>query len=210
MTDTPQNPVLKGLQPYPLLVVLSGPSGVGKDSALMRMREFGFPFHFVVNATSRPQRVGEIDGYDYHFVSKERFEEMIEQNELLEWAEVYGHYKGIPKSEIRSALASGRDVILRIDVQGVMTVKKLAPEAVFIFLAPGNVNELRHRLTLRRTEAPEDLERRLSVALQEMEQVHNFDYVVINSEDRLDEAVGQIRAIIVAEKQRVIPRRIQL
>jgi guanylate kinase len=210
MTASLRNPILEGSQPYPLLVVLSGPSGVGKDSALMRMREFGFPFDFVVNATSRPKRVGEIDGYDYHFVSKPRFEEMIEQEELLEWAEVYGHYKGIPKSEIRNALAGGRDVILRIDVQGVRTIKRLVPEAVFIFLAPSNMDELRRRLTLRRTETPEDLERRVAVAQSEMDQVGYFDYVVVNTEDRLDEAVGQIRAIIVAEKQRVIPRRMQL
>jgi len=210
MNDKPRNPVLDGSPPYPLLVVLSGPSGVGKDSALMRMRELGFPFHFVVNATSRPRRVGEMEGYDYHFVSSPRFEEMIAQEELLEWAEVYGHYKGIPKSEIRTALSSGRDVILRIDIQGVMTVKRLAPDAIFIFLAPSSVDELRRRLLLRRSETPEDLERRLAVAQHEMEQVGHFDYVVVNSEDRLDEAVGQIRAIIVAEKQRVFPRRIYL
>jgi guanylate kinase len=205
-----RNPLLEGRAPHPLLVVLSGPSGVGKDSALMRMRELGFPFHFVVTATSRPRRPGEMEGYDYHFLTSERFEEMIAQEELLEWAEVYGHYKGIPKYEIRTALQSGRDVILRIDVQGVMKIKRLAPEAVFIFLAPGNQEELRHRLQLRRTESPEEIERRLALAQHELEQIDHFDYVVVNSEDRLDEAVGQIRAIIVAEKHRVRPRRIKL
>ncbi|MGQ9927921.1 MAG: guanylate kinase [Chloroflexaceae bacterium] len=205
-----RNPQLDGKPPVPLLVVISGPSGVGKDSVLMRMRELAFPFHFVVTATSRPIRPGEIDGYDYHFVSVERFEQMIRDDELLEWAKVYGQYKGIPKSEVRQAMTSGRDVLLRINVDGAATIKRLAPEAVFIFLAPASPEELRRRLTLRRTESPQEIERRLAVASQEMEQVQYFDYVVINREDRLDEAVGQIRAIIIAEKQRVFPRQVTL
>jgi len=209
MNDDYRNPLLEGRPALPLLVVLSGPSGVGKDSILMRMRDIGFPFHFVVTATSRAQRPGERDGYDYHFVSKERFEEMIARGELLEWAEVYGHYKGIPKHEIRQALQSGRDVILRIDVQGAATIKRLAPEAVFVFLAPGSFEELRNRLQWRRTESPDQMERRLDKARHEMDAVDEFDYVVVNREDRLDDAVGQIRAIIVAEKQRVRPRRVR-
>ena len=194
----------------PLLVVLSGPSGVGKDSILMRMRDIGFPFHFVVTATSRAQRPGERDGYDYHFVSKERFEEMIARGELLEWAEVYGHYKGIPKREVVQALQSGRDVILRIDVQGAATIKRLVPGAVFIFLAPGYFDELRNRLKWRRTESPDQMEQRLAMARREMEALDDFDYVVINREDHLDDAVGQIRNIMSAEKQRVRPRRVVL
>jgi guanylate kinase len=204
------NPVLQGKPPQPLLVVISGPSGVGKDSVLMRMRELGFPFHFVVTANSRPQRPGEIDGVDYHFVTTERFREMIQNDELLEWAEVYGQYKGIPKFEIRQAIASGQDVILRINVDGAATIKRLAPEAVFIFLAPASIDELRHRLLLRRTESPDEIERRLAMVNDEMAQLPNFDYVVINHADRLDETVGQIRAIISAEKARVYPRRISL
>jgi guanylate kinase len=210
MSMPPHNPILDGQPPHPLLVVISGPSGVGKDSVLMRMRELGFPFHFVVTANSRPMRPGEIDGYDYHFVTPDRFEQMIRDDELLEWAEVYGQYKGIPKWEVRQAIDSGRDVILRINVDGAATLRKLAPEAVFIFLAPANLTELRHRLTLRRTESVAEIETRLAVAAGELDQVDLFDYVVINHESRLDEAVGQIRAIITAEKQRVYPRRVQL
>lgn len=210
MNDTHLNPLLYGQPAPPLLVVISGPSGVGKDSILMRMRDVGFRFHFVVTTTSRQMRPGEREGYDYHFVSREQFEEMIAQGELIEWAEVYGHYKGIPKAEVRQALATGRDVILRIDVQGAATIKRLAPEALFIFVAPGNFDELRDRLRWRRTESPDEIERRLAVARREMEQVEHFDYVVLNHEDHLDDAVGQIRAIIVAEKQRVVPRRILL
>ena len=210
MTTLARNPILDGKPPCPLLVFLSGPSGVGKDTLLMRMRELGFPFHFVVTATSRPIRPGERDRFDYHFVSTQRFEEMIAHDELLEWSEVYGHYKGVPKSEVRQAIASGRDAIFRIDVQGVKKFKRLTPEAVFIFIAPFNFDELRTRLQLRRTDSPDEIERRLSLAQQEMEQVELFDYVVINHEDRLDEAVGQIRAIIVAEKQRVLSKQILL
>jgi guanylate kinase len=208
--DSSINPILQGGLPPPLLVVISGPSGVGKDSVLMRMRELEFPFHFVVTANSRPQRPGEIDGFDYHFVSPARFEEMIRDDELLEWANVYGQYKGIPKFEVRKAFASGRDVVLRINVDGAATVKHIAPEAVFIFIAPASLDELRHRLEVRRTESSEEIARRLAVARDEIAQARLFDYVVINHESRLDEATGQIRAIIAAEKQRVHPRRVVL
>jgi guanylate kinase len=210
MSDARYNPLLDGQQPPPLLVVISGPSGVGKDSVLTRMRELAFPFHFVVTATSRPIRPGETDGYDYHFVTVERFQQMIHDEELLESALVYGQYKGIPKFEVRQAMASGRDVVLRINVDGAATVKRMAPEAVFIFLAPASPDELRRRLTLRRTDSPDEIEGRLAVAATEMDQVRHFDYVVINHEDRLDDAVSQIRAIITAEKQRVYPRRVSL
>ncbi|GAB4188562.1 MAG: guanylate kinase [Roseiflexaceae bacterium] len=210
MAEQGLNPILEGKPPYPLLVVISGPSGVGKDTLLMRMRELGFPFHFVVTATSRPIRPGERDGFDYHFVTKSHFEQMIEREELLEFADVYGHYKGIPKSEVRQALDSGKDVILRIDVQGAATIRRLAPGALFIFVAPGSFDELRWRLQLRRSESEDEVERRLSFARQEMEQARQFDYLVINHENHLDEAVGKIRAIIVAEKQRVHARRVTL
>jgi guanylate kinase len=176
----------------------------------MRMRELGFPFHFVVTANSRPQRPGEIDKLDYHFVSVERFEAMIANDELLEWARVYGNYRGVPKWEVRQAMESGRDVVMRVNVDGAATIKTIVPEAIFIFIAPGSLEELRHRLTLRRTESPDDMERRLAMAAHEMEQVPHFNYVVVNHENRLDEAVGQIRAIIMAEKQRVFPARIRL
>jgi guanylate kinase len=204
------NPLVYGRPPVPLLVVLSGPSGVGKDSALMRMRELGFPFHFVVTATDRPQRPGEINGVDYHFVSTVQFEQMIADEELLEWARVYNDYKGIPKWDVRNALNSGRDVILRIDVQGTATIKQLAPEAVTIFLTPPNFDELRERLHYRRTDSPDQIEQRLSKAAWEMEQIDQFDYVVVNPAAQLDSAVGQIRSIIFAEKQRVFPRRVKL
>ena len=205
-----RNPLLDGLPAYPLLIVISGPSGVGKDSILNRMRELEVPFHFVVTATDRPMREGERNGYDYHFVTTERFREMISQGELIEWARVYGHYKGIPAFEVRNALASGRDVVLRLDVQGAVTVRRLAPDSVLIFVAPGSMDELRTRLERRRTESSAEIDRRLSVAPREMEALEAFDYIVINRADRLDEAVAQIQAIVTAEKLRVHPRRVVL
>lgn len=210
MTNRPHNPLLDGKPASPLLVVISGPSGVGKDSVLTRMRELNCPFQFVVTATSRPIRPGERNGHDYHFVSVERFEAMIRDEELLEWALVYGQYKGIPRFAVRQAMTSGRDAVLRINVDGAATVKRIAPEAVFIFIAPASPDELRRRLMDRRTESASEIERRLAVAAQELEQVAMFDYVVINRDDRLDEAVEQIRAIITAEKQRVFPRQVRL
>jgi len=151
MTDAPPDilPWPPSNKPLPgILFVLSGPSGVGKDVALNLMKAQGFSLHFVVTVTSRPPRPGEVDGRDYHFVSPERFQEMIAKGELLEWAVVYGEYKGIPKNEVRQALASGKDVILRIDVQGAETIRRLCPEAVFIFLAPASLEELEQRLMM--------------------------------------------------------------
>src|SRR5574337_117852 len=125
-------------QPQPLLIVISGPSGAGKDTVVQRMKERGLPFHFVVTATTRPQRPNEVHGRDYWFVSKEEFARMIEQNELIEYALVYGDYKGIPKAQVREALASGKDVVMRLDVQGAATVRKLAHDALLIFITTEN------------------------------------------------------------------------
>lgn len=198
------------LNPPPLLIVISGPSGVGKDATVNRMKERGLPFHFVVTATDRPKRPGEVHGVDYFFISTEAFEQMIEEDELLEWAVVYGDYKGIPKEQIRKAMASGKDIVLRIDVQGSATIKEIVPEAVFIFLAASDIDELLDRLEARKTETGIDLERRKKTAREEMEALPMFDYVVINRDDALDETVDQIACIIQAEKARVEPRQISL
>lgn len=193
-----------------LLIVLSGPSGVGKDVALNLMRAQGFALQFVVTTTSRPARPGEVEGRDYHFVSRPRFEQMIAGNELLEWAMVYGDYKGIPKEQIRRALDSGRDVILRLDVQGAATVRKLCPQGIFIFLAPPSLEELEQRLRARLTETPESLARRMAVAPGELQEMANFDYLVINRHGYLEIAVEQIKAIIIAERCRVRRRRVTI
>ncbi|MDW8318941.1 MAG: guanylate kinase [Anaerolineae bacterium] len=190
-------------QPRPLLVILSGPSGVGKDAVMARMRELGVPFYQVITAATRPRRPNEQDGVDYHFVSLERFAQMIEQGELLEHAVVYGDYKGIPKAEVRKGLASGLDVVLRVDVQGAATIRRLVPQAVAIFLMPSSEEELVNRLRQRRTEDPGALAMRIATAREELRRLPEFDYVVVNRQNRLDEAVQQVLAIMTAERCRV-------
>ena len=194
----------------PLLVVISGPSGVGKDMALVRMQELGYPFYFVVTATTRPQRPGEEDGVDYFFVSKAQFAEMIERDHLLEYAIVYGDYKGIPKAQVRKALASGKDVIMRIDVQGAETIRRLVPEAVLIYLCAESEEALVRRLSQRKTEPEDQLKLRIATARQEQKRLELFDYIVINEEDKLDETCHKIASIITAERCRVHQREITL
>jgi len=195
---------------YPLLIVISGPSGAGKDRLIARMKELGYPFHFVVTATTRPQREGEVHGRDYFFVSTDEFAQMIEKDQLLEYAVVYGDYKGIPKEQVRQALASGKDVILRIDVQGAATIRRLIPEAVLIFVTAPSEEELIARLQARKTEPPDQLKLRIATSRQEMRRLPEFDYVVVNRTGELDKAVDQILAIITAEHCRVNPRIVRL
>lgn len=197
-------------QTLPLLIVISGPSGVGKDSVLQRMKARGLPFHFIVTATTRPQRQGEIDGVDYLFVNPDRFAEMIEKGELLEHALVYNDYKGIPREQVRQALRSGQDVIMRLDVQGATTIRALCPEALLIFLSTQTEDELIGRLRARKTETPEGLQLRIATAREELKRLDAFDYVVINADCKLDEAVDTIVAIIQAEHHRTHPRQVSL
>lgn len=203
------SPVFGPIQ-QPLLIVISGPSGVGKDSVVQRMKERGLPFHFVVTATTRPPRPEEKEGKDYIFVRREAFAEMIEKNELLEYAIVYGEYKGIPKQQVRKALASGKDVLMRVDVQGAASIRKISPEAILIFLTTSSEEELVQRLEKRKTEKSEDLKLRIATARQEFKRIAEFDYIVVNRENELDETVDTIVAIIAAEHQRVAPRQVQL
>ncbi|HUN23576.1 MAG TPA: guanylate kinase [Anaerolineales bacterium] len=195
---------------YPLLIVISGPSGVGKDSALLRLKERDCPFHFVVTATTRPARSGEVHGVDYFFISLDEFAEMIDENELLEYANVYGDYKGIPKQQVRDALASGKDVIMRLDVQGAATIKTMYPSAVTIFLTAESEASLEQRLRERRTETDASLKLRIATARKEMRRIHEFDYCVVNYQEDLDQAVDLILGIINTEHLRVNPRKITL
>lgn len=194
----------------PLLIVISGPSGVGKDSVVQQMRARGLPVHFVVTATTRPARSAERNGVDYIFITKDEFAEMIEQGELLEYAIVYNDFKGIPKNQVRQALASGKDVVMRIDVQGAATIRKLCPEALLIFLTTRDEPELERRLIARKSESPEDLKLRIATARQELKQIGIFDYVVVNVEGRLDDTVDTIEAILRAEHHRTHPRKVTL
>ena len=194
----------------PLLVVLSGPSGVGKDAVLNELRKLQRPWHFAVTATTRPMRPGEVDGVDYIFLESEAFTRMMERDEFIECAEVYGRWYGVPRSQARDALRAGRDVILKVDVQGAATIRKMAPEALLIFILPPSVEDLRQRLQGRMTESTSEMERRLRTAEEELTHVHEYDYRVINENDGLQEAAAEIDAIITAEKCRVSPRLVQL
>ena len=188
------------------MMVLSGPSGVGKDAVLSRIRELGYSQHIVVTATTRTIRPTEKDGVDYIFLDQDTFDKKVADNEFLEWAEVYGNCYGVPKDQVREAISSGQDVIIKADVQGAATIKKLNPYGVFVFLAPPSFQDLEKRLRVRKTEAQIDLERRLETARGEMQQLPLFDYVVVNADGALDDAVAALESIIQAERWRY-PRR---
>lgn len=198
------------LKKEPLLIVLSGPSGVGKDVTLQALKKRNVPIHFVVTATTREPRPEETHGVDYFFYNKEEFERMIAENELLEYAIVYDDYKGIPKDQVRKAMQSGLDVILRVDVQGAAKLRELNPDAVMIFLIPSSVEEWHERLNSRQTETPESMKIRLDKVKWELEYLPIFDYMVVNRHNQLDEAVDTIVDIITAEHHRTIPRKITL
>ena len=190
----------------PLIVVISGPSGVGKDTAIQALKKRNLSLHVVVTATDRKPRSNEIDGVDYHFVTTERFEEMIRNDELIEYARVYNDYKGIPRREVTGALESGKDVIFRVDVQGAARLRQIFPAAVMIFLLPASFAELEARLTARTTESPESLRERIATARQELERLPEFEYAVVNPDGCLEQTIDQIVAILTAEHLRVNPR----
>jgi guanylate kinase len=188
---------------HPLLIVISGPSGVGKDTIAQLLMENEGTFHFVVTATTRPARSGEVNGQDYFFVTHDEFARMIEEDELLEYAVVYNDYKGVPKQQIRDALQSGRDVIMRLDVQGAATIRNLVPEATLIFLTAESEEAMIKRLRERKSETAEGLNLRIATARQEMKRLGEFNYRVINADDRQEESVRQILHIIDAEHHRI-------
>jgi guanylate kinase len=189
---------------YPLLIVISGPSGVGKDTIARRLIERKpEAFYFVVTATTRPPRPGEVNGRDYFFVSTDEFARMIDEGELLEYAMVYNDYKGVPKQQIRDALASGKDVIMRVDPQGAATIRKLIPNAITIFLIAESEQAMVTRLRERKSETPEGLSLRTATARQEMKRIDEFNYCVVNAQEKQEETVDKILCIIRAEKARV-------
>lgn len=193
--------------PTPIIIVISGSSGVGKDAVIKRLQEVRSGLHFLVTATTRPKRPGEVHGKDYLFISKEEFESMIQNNELLEHAKVYGDYKGIPRKQIVDCLAGGMDVLLRLDVQGAATIRKiLGSNAVFIYLVAESEAALVRRLIQRRTETKDKLVLRIATAREELRHLADYDYVVVNADGELDEAVSLISSIIDAEKARVHQR----
>ena len=190
--------------------ILSGPSGVGKDSVTTELKRQGFPLSFCVTATTRPPRQGEVDGVSYYFLDESTFLRMRSNDELLEWAVVHDRYYGIPRWQVRDGLRGGNDIMITVDVQGGETLRRKLPGAVFVFLAPPRLEDLLPRLMKRGTEPPDEVQKRLRNAEREMEQWHRYDYLVLNHADRLHEAVETIKAIVTAERHRVNPRLVTL
>lgn len=194
----------------PLLVVVSGPSASGKGTLLEGLRALGRPWHFAVTATTRPIRPGEVDGKDYIFMDTADFLRAKERDELLESAQVYDRWYGVPRWQVRDPLIAGKDVILEIDVQGAATIRNIAPEALSIFVMPASMDELRRRLAGRGTEDESEMGRRLREASAELARINEFDFRVVNRNGDSDSAVREIDAIIAAEKCRVNPRLVQM
>ena len=197
-------------EPRPVVMILSGPSGVGKDSALDALEQLGVTFHRVVTATTRPPRPGEVDGVDYHFVSMTRFAEMIENDELIEYARVYGDYKGVPKSEFIEPLKQGIDVVMRVDVQGAETMARKLPGAITVFLTTSTEEELIRRLRDRKTDSDEQIAIRIAYARKELEKLPSFQYAVVNRHDRLEETARVLWAILTATRARTDYKRVEL
>lgn len=185
------------------LVVVSGPSGVGKGTVVRGVLSARPDLTLSVSATTRDPRPGEVDGVHYRFVGDAAFDRLIERGAFLEWAEVFGRRYGTLADDVEEARASGRDVLLEIDVQGARTVRERVPDAILVFLQPPSEEELRRRLAARGTETGASLQARLREARREMDEADRFDHVVVN--DRIDEAVAEVLAIIDAPDPRRRP-----
>jgi guanylate kinase len=193
-----------------LLFVLSAPSGTGKDTVIHALKEKGVRFHVVASVTTRLPRPGESEGHPYYFVSHTQFEAMIERNELIEYAQVHGNWYGQPVKQIKENLQQGHDVLLKIDVQGAATVRAKVPGAIFIFLVPGTTDELVERLTSRQTETEDERLRRLADAEHELAQQDDYDYVIVNRQGQLADAVNNLHAVMQAEHCRTSPSYVNL
>jgi guanylate kinase len=187
----------------PLLVVLSGPSGAGKDAVLDALAERGHAFHRVVTCTTRPPRANERHGIDYYFVSDPEFDALIQNGGLLEHAVVYGHRSGVPRQQVLDKLGEGLDVCVRTDVQGAASIKRLIPEAVRVFIAPSSLDEIEERIRARNADDEERIQRRLATARGEMDRRSEFEHVVINEPGRLDATVDRLIEILDGERARV-------
>lgn len=195
----------------PIVVVISGPSGVGKDVMIDRMIESDrIGFHFTVTATTRDPRPGEKDGINHHFVTVDDFVNLIANDDLLEWAQVYGNYYGVPKKQVRDALTAGNHVILRVDVQGAKRLSEIIPEALLIFIIPPSLDVLKSHLEKRGVDLEVEMTKRLAAANEEISQAHLFDFTVTNEEDCLDDTVNEVVEIIESESQRIPPRRVSI
>ena len=193
-----------------MLIVISGPSGVGKDTVINEIKKLNNSVYHTITTTTRPVRNGETDGIDYHFIAQDEFKVMIDHGDFLEWAQVYGNMYGTPKDQIRYALSEGYDVIAKVDVQGALSIKKMVPDALFIWISALSMEQLDARLKGRDTDSKQDIKLRIETAHKEMKLVHHFDYEVINEDGRSDKAASEILDIITAEKNRIKPRQITL
>lgn len=194
----------------PRVFVISGPSGVGKDAVIQEMRRQLPDFHYAVTATTRDRRPGEIDGVHYHFMRNDEFEGLVAEGEFLEHAVVYGNLYGVPKQRVRSALSSGQSVVIKVDVQGARTIREIIPQAILIFIAPPSMSELLHRLRDRKSDDFDVVIRRLNTAMHELTVAREFDYLVFNETDRLNETVESIATIIQGEDFRISQKEITL
>jgi len=195
----------------PIVVVISGPSGVGKDVMIDRMIESDrIGFHFTVTATTRDPRPGEKDGINHHFVTVDDFVNLIANDDLLEWAQVYGNYYGVPKKQVRDALTAGNHVIMRVDVQGAKRLSEIIPEALLIFIIPPSLDVLKSHLEKRGVDLEVEMTKRLAAANEEISQANLFDFTVTNEEGRLDDTVNEVVEIIESESQRIPPRRVSI
>lgn len=198
----PSNIKFPQLERKPLKIVISGLSGAGKDTVVNALRARGIPFFFVVTTTSREKREGEVEGRDYFFISKTEFERMIAADELLEYSVVYDDYKGIPREQVRKALESGQDMVMRLDVQGAEKVKKALGDVLMIFITVESGEELERRLRRRESEPADKQALRIATARHELSRLGEFDYVVVNLENDIEKTVDQIQAILEAEHLR--------
>ena len=194
----------------PLVVVISGPSGVGKDVLIDGMSKRGLNYHFTVTATTRDPRPQETNGIHHHFLSVSEFQEAIAKDELLEWARVYGNYYGVPKQQVRDALSQQKHVIIRVDVQGALRIKELAPEVLMVFIHPPNMEVLQRRLARRGVNSESDITTRMDAAADEIGQSIAFDRQVVNHEGKLEAAVDEVINAIHQESRRVPPRTVNI
>jgi len=192
------------------MIIISGPSGVGKDSVLRALKNRNPQLHHVVTANTRKPRPDEVEGVDYFFVSKEKFEEMIRNDELIEYSKVYQDYKGPPKSEVRKAINTNQDIIFRLDVQGAEKLKTLFPHSILIFLIPSNKEDWYKRLKGRRLSKEKDLDVRIETVRAELEKVSIFDYVVVNAQNKLSKTIEIIEAIVIAEHHKTHKHKINI
>jgi guanylate kinase len=193
----------------PLVVVISGPSGVGKDVMIDRMIESDrLGFHFTITNTTRDPRPGEKDGVNHFFVDVDDFVNLIAADELLEWAQVYGNYYGVPKKQVRDALDAGKHVIIRVDVQGAKRISEIIPGALLIFINPPSLDVLKKHLKDRGVDSEEEMTKRLAAANEEISQASLFDFTVTNEEGRLDDTVNSVVNIIESESQMIPPRNV--